>query len=68
MIEMDTSTSAGMFATVVTEEEWREVPAEIGKKLQVFVEEKIEEQLTAKALLETYKFNSGTGLQVTASK
>lgn len=63
MTEMDTTTtSAGVFSSVVTEDEWREVPAEIGKKLQAFAGEKVEEQLTAKALLETYKFNSGIAL------
>lgn len=57
---MDTTTaSAGPFTPAVTEEEWREVPADIGKKLQSFVEGRFDELLTAKALLETYKFNTG---------
>lgn len=60
MTEMETEVaSAGPFAPAVTEEEWREVPAEIGKKLQSFVEGRFDELLTTKALLETYKFNMG---------
>lgn len=60
MAEMNTMmASAPLLASAVTEEEWREIPAEIRKKLQNFVEERIDELLTTKALLETYKFNTG---------
>lgn len=48
-----------IFEAVVSREEWQTVPAEIGKKISKFLNEKIEEFITSKALLETKSSNSG---------
>ncbi|KAF7268978.1 hypothetical protein GWI33_017962 [Rhynchophorus ferrugineus] len=47
-----------IFAPVVSQEEWQTVPTEIGKKISKFVNEKFEEFITSKALLETKTSNS----------
>ncbi|XP_066254205.1 nucleoprotein TPR isoform X5 [Euwallacea similis] len=47
-----------LFASVVSQEEWKKVPAEIGQKISKFVNEKFEEFITSKALLETKNSNS----------
>ncbi|XP_060520751.1 nucleoprotein TPR isoform X2 [Cylas formicarius] len=47
-----------IFASVVSEEEWSSIPEEIGKKISNFVNEKFEEFITSKALLETRSLNS----------
>ncbi|CAH1134187.1 unnamed protein product [Ceutorhynchus assimilis] len=47
-----------IFEPAVTPEEWQKVPSEIGQKLVNFVNEKFEEFITSKALLETKSFNS----------
>lgn len=47
-----------IFAPVVSQEEWETVPVEIGKKISKFVNEKFEEFITSKALLETKTTNS----------
>lgn len=51
-----------VFSPVLTEVEWQKVPAEIGKTILKFVNEKFEEFITSKALLETKNFNLGTYL------
>lgn len=48
-----------IFAPVVSQEEWQTIPTEIGKKISKFVNEKFEEFITSKALLETKTSNSG---------
>ncbi|KAF2897948.1 hypothetical protein ILUMI_08223, partial [Ignelater luminosus] len=59
---MEETDAQHVLASAVTEEEWSQVPSEIGKKLEVFVNEKIEELLTAKALSETKKYEAETTL------
>ncbi|KAJ8976061.1 hypothetical protein NQ317_009251 [Molorchus minor] len=51
-----------IFASVITEEEWQTVPVEFGNKIIKFVNEKFEEFITAKALLETKYFDSEQSL------
>lgn len=53
-----------VFAPVLSEEEWKKVPVEIGKTLLKFVSEKFEEFITSKALLETKSFNLGRYLYI----
>lgn len=48
-----------VFAPVLSTEEWQKVPTEIGKTIVKFVNEKFEEFITSKALLETKTFNLG---------
>lgn len=48
-----------VFAPIISEVEWQKVPATIGKTILKFVNEKFEEFLTSKALLETKSFNLG---------
>ncbi|XP_050308541.1 nucleoprotein TPR isoform X2 [Anthonomus grandis grandis] len=47
-----------VFESVLSLAEWETVPAEIGKKISVFVSEKFDELITSKALLETKSSNS----------
>ncbi|CAH0546355.1 unnamed protein product [Brassicogethes aeneus] len=47
-----------VFAPVVTVDEWQTVPTDIAKKIHSFVNEKFEEFITSKALLETNRFNA----------
>ncbi|KAJ8928669.1 hypothetical protein NQ314_018763 [Rhamnusium bicolor] len=54
--------SPSIFAPVVTEEEWQTVPVEIGVKISKYVNEKFEEFITSKALLETKHFNTEQSL------
>lgn len=48
-----------VFAPILSEEDWQKVPQEIGKTILKFVNEKFEELITSKALLETKSFNLG---------
>lgn len=48
-----------VFAPVISEVEWQKVPQEIGKTILKFVNEKFEEFITSKALLETKSSNLG---------
>lgn len=47
------------FATAISEDEWKAIPSETAKKIEVLAEEKFEELITSKALSETAKFNAG---------
>ncbi|XP_018575772.1 nucleoprotein TPR isoform X3 [Anoplophora glabripennis] len=51
-----------IFVSILTEEDWQAVPAEVGKKIENFVSEKFEEFITSKALLETKHFNTDQSL------
>lgn len=48
-----------VFDSVLSVEEWQKLPVEIGKTLLKFVNEKFEEFITSKALLETKTFSLG---------
>lgn len=48
-----------VFAPVLSKEEWQKVPDKIGNIILKFVNEKFEEFITSKALLETKNFNLG---------
>lgn len=48
-----------VFSPVLTEVEWQKVPADIGKTILKFVNDKFEEFITSKALFETKNFNLG---------
>ena len=48
-----------VFAPVISQDEWANVPNEIAKKVEAFVEGKFEELITCKALLETTRHNAG---------
>lgn len=56
---MDDKEGGGVLSSVLSEDEWRDIPADIAKKLTLFVETKIDEFLTVKAVLETNRFNAG---------
>lgn len=45
--------------SALTDEEWSQVPVDVGKKLEAFAEEKFEELLTSKALYETKRTETG---------
>ncbi|XP_063920607.1 nucleoprotein TPR isoform X2 [Zophobas morio] len=47
-----------VFAPVISQDEWANVPNEIAKKVEAFVEGKFEELITCKALLETTRHNA----------
>ncbi|GLV34014.1 Megator [Carabus blaptoides fortunei] len=52
---MESNEGSNIFSTVLSAEEWSQVPSEIAKKLEAFAEEKLEELITSKALYETKK-------------
>lgn len=56
---MESNEGSKIFSTVLSAEEWSQVPSEIAKKLEAFAEEKFEELITSKALYETKKAETG---------
>lgn len=56
---MDENEGGSVFASVVSDSEWQDVPSDIAKKLTKFVEEKVEEVFTLKALLATNQSDTG---------
>lgn len=56
---METEIYSKIFQPVLTKEEWIQVPTGIANKIEIFVEEKIEEYITAKALYESRKTEQG---------
>lgn len=51
--------SSFVFASVLSEQEWQKVPGEIRNVILKFVDEKFEDFIKSKALLETKNFNFG---------
>lgn len=56
---MDDNEGANIFASVVSDNEWRDVPSDIAKKLTRYAEEKFEELYTLRALLATNRCDTG---------
>lgn len=56
---MEIETYSKMFNSVLSEDEWSQVPSEIQTKLETFVEAKFEEIFTSKALYESRKNEYG---------
>lgn len=45
--------------SALTNEEWSQIPVDVGKKLEAFAEKKFEDLLTSKALYETKRTETG---------
>lgn len=56
-----------VFSTIISDEEWQTVPKDVGAKIATFVNEKFEEFITSKALLET-KFSQNGKLNIVLLK
>lgn len=56
---MESEVYSKIFQPVLTKDEWLQIPGEIANKIEVFIEEKIEEYITAKARYESGKLDYG---------